>query len=354
MGEIRLEVILALGGKPLKRFTTRVSSIKVNLVLDSLYDDLYNPSVNDSAVNIFSTTLLNPQEITANTQALLPNLQEIYRWLIKPLETELDDHQIETLIFVLNGKLQNVPMAALFDGKQYLLEKHSVVLAPSLQLLNTKSILPKKRRVLAAGLSQQIEINGEIFPALNNVPQELKQIQAVFPQSQQLLNKDFTAQKIEQQLQSGFPIVHLATHGVFSSDPEQTFIVTGDRNIITIDNLSTLLSKSSVRPELIVLSACNTATGDERAVLGLAGVAVRSGSSTLGSLWSVEDVSTSKLMSQFYRQLQNPTTNKAVALRQAQLSLIKSLRTNPVAPELQQLPPHPYYWASYVLVGNWL
>ena len=349
----RLEVILALGNKPLKHFSTNISSAKVNRVLDSLYDDLYNPTVNNSAVNIFSTTLLDPQEIIENTQALLPNLHEIYRWLIEPLEEELNSNQIETLVFVLNGKLQNVPMAALYDGKQYLLEKHSVVLAPSLQLLNTESIPKSKLKVLAAGLSQQVEIQGEIFPALDNVPQELEQIKAVFPRSQQLLNNEFTAQKIEQQLQSGFPIVHLATHGVFSSDPEQTFIITGDRNVITIDNLSTLLGNSRFRPELLVLSACNTATGDERAVLGLAGVAVRSGSSTLASLWSVEDVSTSKLMSQFYRELENPTINKAVALRQAQLSAIESLRANPLLPELQQLPPHPYYWASYVLVGNW-
>ncbi|MEN9566577.1 MAG: hypothetical protein RLZZ69_1773, partial [Cyanobacteriota bacterium] len=110
---------------------------------------------------------------------------------------------------------------------------------------------------------------------------------------------------------------------------------------------------SNKRPELIVLSACNTATGDERAVLGLAGVAVRSGSSTVASLWSVEDDSTSKLMSQFYRQLSNSATKKVNALQKAQLSLVKSLRANPPLPELKQLPPHPYYWASYVLVGNW-
>ena len=349
----RLEVILALGGKPLQRFTTSVSSVKVDRVLDSVYDDLYNPSVNNSAVNIFSTTLLDPQEVRANTQSLLPNLQEVYRWLIQPLSTELEERQIKTLVFVLNGKLQNVPMAALYDGKQYLLEKYSVVLAPSLQLLNTASKSNSKLKVLAAGLSQQVEVKDKIFPALNNVPQELTKIQGVFPQTQKLLDENFTLQKVEQQLQSGFPIVHLATHGVFSSDPNQTFIIAGDRSIITIEDLNTLLSKSSVRPELIVLSACNTATGDERAVLGLAGVAVRSGSSTLGSLWSVEDLSTSNLMGRFYRELENPTANKATALRQAQLSLVKSLKAEPLAPELQQLPPHPYYWAAYVLVGNW-
>jgi CHAT domain-containing protein len=349
----RLEVILSMAGKPLKHFTRNISATEVDRTLDALYDSLYNQSIDNSAVNIFSTTPLNPQEVTENTQALLPNLREIYRWLIEPLESELTANQIKTLVFILSGKLQNVPMAALYDGKQYLLEKHSVALAPSLQLLNTKAKSRDKLKVLAAGLSQQVEIKGEIFPALNNVPAELKQIKTVFPRSHQLLNREFTVENIEQQLQAGFPIIHLATHGVFSSDPRQTFIVTGDRHIINLNDLSTLLSSSNTRPELIVLSACNTATGDERAVLGLAGVAVRSGSSTVASLWSVEDDSTSKLMSQFYRELENPATQKVDALQHAQLSLIESLRANPPLPELKQLPPHPYYWAAYVLLGNW-
>ncbi len=350
----RLEVILSLTGKPLQQFTTAVSATTVNQTLDALYDSLYNQSINNSAVNILSTTPLNPRELKENTQILLPNLQQIYSWLIEPLETELASAQIKTLVFVLRGKLQKVPLAALYDGKQYLLEKYSVALTPSLQLLDTKPIPRSQLKVLAAGLSQQAEIRGEIFPALANVPQELEQIKQIFPQSRQLLNQEFTASNIEQQLQAGFPVIHLATHGVFSSDPEQTFIVTGDRNIIGLDSLSSLFSSNkSTKPELIVLSACDTATGDERAVLGLAGIAVRSGSSTIASLWSVEDMSTTRLMTQFYRELENPATKKVDALQKAQLSLIKSLRANPPSPELQQLPPHPYYWASYVLVGNW-
>jgi len=351
--EDRLEVILSLAGKPIQRFTTQISQKLVDRTLDSLYDSLYNQSFNNSAVNIFSTTLLNSREVAENTQALLPNLREIYRWLIEPLESELNSNQVETLVFVLSGRLQNVPMAALYDGQQYLLEKHGVALAPSLQLLNTSSIPKSRLKVLAAGLSQQVEVRGEIFPALSNVPEELRGIKAVFPRSQQLLDGEFTLANIKKQLESGFSIVHFATHGVFSSDPAQTFIVTGDRNAIDLDTLSTLLASSPNRPELIVLSACDTATGDERSALGLAGVAVRSGSSTVASLWSVEDKSTTKLMKNFYRQLENPDIKKVDALQQAQLALIRSLRTNPPLPELKQLPPHPYYWASYVLVGNW-
>ena len=348
----RLEIILSIAGKSLKHFTSKIPNTAIDSTLDALYDSLYNQSVNNSAVNIFSTTPLYPREVQENTQALLPNLQEIYRWTIEPLENELKANKIKTLVFVPSGKLQNVPMAALYDGEQYLLEKYGVVLAPSLQLLNTRAI-SKNKKVLAAGLSQQIEVQGEIFPALKNVTEELRQIEQVFPKSRLLLDREFTVENIEQQIQQDFPIIHLATHGLFSSDLAKTFIVTGDRNIISLEDFSTLLGSSRNRPELIVLSACDTATGDERAVLGLAGVAVRSGSSTIASLWSVEDASTSRLMSRFYRQLQSPASKKVEALQQAQLSLVEDLRANPPLPELGQLPPHPYYWASYVLVGNW-
>ena len=350
----RLEILLSVAGKPLRQFTSKVDRRTIDLTLNSIYDRLYNQSVNDSAVNIFNTTPVDPTELAENTQALLVDLQKMYRWTIAPLENILASEQIETLAFVLNGRLQNLPLAALYDGKQYLLEKYSIALAPSLQLLNTQSVSRTKLKVLAAGLSQQVEVRGEIFPALANVPQELNRIERVFPQSLQLLNKEFTAKNIEQQLKTGFPIVHLATHGIFSSDPKRTFIVTGDRNIITLDALSNLFtSNNDTRPELIVFSACDTATGDERAVLGLAGVAVRSGSSTIASLWSVDDISTSRLMSQFYHELENPATKKVVALQKAQLSEIASLRANPIVPELAKLPPHPYYWSPYVLVGNW-
>ncbi|MEM7592525.1 MAG: CHAT domain-containing protein, partial [Cyanobacteria bacterium P01_A01_bin.83] len=350
----RLEVILSLPRQPLQRFVTEVSATKVNETLDVFYDSLYNRSINNSAVNILSTTPVNPTELLENTQVLLPTLEEIYGWLIKPWSAQLAAQQINTLVFVLNGRLQNVPMAALYDGQQYLLEKYSVALAPSLQLLDTKQTPRSQLKVLAAGLSEQVEIKGEIFPALANVPQELAQIKKIFPQSRKLLNQEFTASKVEESISTGFPIVHLATHGVFSSDPEETFIITGDRDIVDLNFLNKMLTTNKgTKPELIVLSACDTATGDERAVLGLAGVAVRSGSSTVGSLWSVEDTSTTQLMSQFYRQLENPDRKKVDALQQAQLSLIDSLRANPLSPELQQLPPHPYYWASYVMVGNW-
>ncbi|GAB4545811.1 MAG: hypothetical protein Tsb0014_40150 [Pleurocapsa sp.] len=345
----RLEIILSLPSKPLLGKVIPFSESQINATLDTLYDSLYNKSVDNSALNIIRTIPLDVSELEENTQKLLPIFQQIYSWLIQPWEEELNNSQIKTLVFVLNGRLQKVPMAALYDGKQYLLERYNIALAPSLQLINPQKKARKQLKVLAVGVSNQVEIKGQIFPALDNVPQELAQIKSTFPASKKLLNKDFTAIALQKQLRSDFSIVHLATHGLFSSNPEQTFIITGDKKTIGIEELSELLNKEkTTNPELIVLSACETATGDERAILGLAGVAVRSGTpSTLATLWSVGDESTAKLMGQFYQEYKEPKVTKIEALRKAQLFLLNSLKTQ------SQLPPHPYYWSPFVLVGNW-
>ena len=347
----RLEVILSLPGEPLQQFTTPVSAEKFNETIDQLYDFLYNQSVDSSAINIFRTIPLDPEELSTNLQQLLPISQQVYNWLIQPLEPVLATHQTRNLVFVLNGRLQRIPIAALYSGQEYLLEKYNLALVPSLQLLDVRSLAKKEIKVLAAGVSEQVQLKGEIFPALVNVPQELAEIKQTFPKSTNLLNQDFTTATMQKQLEDDFPIVHLATHGLFSSNPEKTFLLTGDRNTISIEDLGQLLTAENTSiPELLVLSACETATGDERAVLGLAGMAVRSGAkSTLATLWPVEDASTAKLMGRFYQELKKPGISKAEALRVAQLSLIDSLKNS----QAKDLPPHPYSWAPYVLVGNW-
>jgi CHAT domain-containing protein len=250
--------------------------------------------------------------------------------------------------------LQRVPIAALYDGEKYLIEKYSVALVPSLQLISPQKLQRKQLKVLAAGVSEQVKIQGEFFAALVNVPKELEQIKQTFPDSQKLLNQEFTAKTIQKKLKLNFPVVHLATHGLFSSNPQRNFIITGDGQSISIEELSNLLKETGTTVELLVLSACETATGDERAVLGLAGMAVRSGArSTLATLWPVGDTSTALFMGQFYQKLKQPGSKQIDAFRTAQLSLLESLKLNPPFPELQNLPPHPYYWAPYVLVGNW-
>ncbi len=273
--------------------------------------------------------------------------QEVYNWIIKPAIADLEQSHVKNLVFVMDGSLRNIPMAALYDGKQYLIEKYSVALSPGLQLLAPKQ---KRRRfeALVAGLTE----SRLGFSSLPNVATELQQIESIIP-SKQLINQSFTDTNIGQQVSSvSFPVVHLATHGKFSSKVEDTYILAWNRKInikVLREILQTreqVVGRSNRVPpsiELLVLSACETATGDKRAALGLAGVAVRSGArSTLASLWQVDDKSTSVLMSEFYRQLtQDANLSKAEALRRAQESVLKDKV-------------HPFYWAPYVLVGNWL
>ncbi|MBD2435646.1 CHAT domain-containing protein [Nostoc sp. FACHB-110] len=350
----RLEVILSLSGKPLQEVVIPVNEKSVNETLDQLYDYLDNVTINNSARNILSTSNPNPRELRDNLQILLPIFNQVYNWLILPFEPQLENSQIKRLVFVLNGRFQRVPIPALYDGKQYLIEKYSVALVPSLQLIQPQKLARKPLKVLAAGVSEQIQVGEAFFAALINVPNELAQIKATFPASQKLLNQQFTAKTIQKELKLNFPVIHLATHGLFSSNPEKNFIITGDGKSISINELSALLKEPGTTIELLVLSACETATGDERAVLGLAGVAVRSGArSTLATLWPVGDASTAQFMGEFYENLKLSGSTQADALRKAQVSLLESLKTNPPFPELQNLPPHPYYWSPYVLVGNW-
>lgn len=278
--------------------------------------------------------------------------QQIYSWLIQPLEPELGKTQVKKLVFVLDGALRNIPMAVLYDEKQqkYLIEKYAIALTPGLQLLAPQPLQQERLNALTAGLSQSREVEGKEFPQLDNVLLELKQIESQVPRSEELLNQKFTKTNLQSQIKSNsFNVVHMATHGQFSSNLEETFILAWDR-LLKIDDLDNLLrtndSQGASDIELLVLSACQTATGDNRATLGLAGIAVRAGArSTLATLWSVDDRSTAALMSEFYKQLANNNLTKAEALQQAQLALWNNKN---------QDWKRPYFWAAYVLVGNWL
>ena len=267
--------------------------------------------------------------------------QKLYDWLLKPAKNVLAQSEIETLVFVLDGPLRNLPMAALHDGEQYLIEKYALALTPSLQLFDPQPLAEGKLKALTAGLSKA----RFGFEPLQYVEQELKQIESVIP-VQVLLDRQFTTTNLDNEVNSSpTPVVHIATHGQFSSQAEDTFILAWDRpiNVNQLDNVLQTRKESQDAIELLVLSACETAAGDEHAALGIAGVAVRSGArSTLASLWLVDDESTAQLMSDFYEQL-NAGVTRGEALRRAQQSLLQGQQYY-----------HPRYWAAFVLLGNWL
>lgn len=275
----------------------------------------------------------------------LPQLQKMYDLVIRPEAADLATSRVETLVFVLDGALRNIPMSALHDGKQFLVEKYSIALTPGLQLLAPRSLRQERLGALVAGIGEA----RQGFDALPYVEEEVRNIKSEVP-SQVLLNEKFTNPAFQNKVSTvSSPIVHLATHGQFGSNAEETFIVTWDGKI-KVNQLSSLLKTVELSRdnslELLVLSACETATGDARSALGLAGVAVRSGArSTVATLWRVNDEASATLMSKFYDQLSqvNKTgISKAEALRRAQINILK----NPVYKS-------PYYWAAYVLLGNW-
>ncbi len=270
--------------------------------------------------------------------------QEFYSWLVEPTLNDLTTAQIKTLVFVLDSGLRNLPVSALYDGEKYLVENYAVALTPGLQLLPSQTLNNQNIEAVVGGLSEA----HQEFSALPGVANEVQEI-AANVNSQLLLNQEFTNERLRQTLKetTTAPILHLATHGQFSSKPEETFILTWEDRI-DVNELEQLLKVREQTPklipiELLVLSACQTAQGDERAALGLAGIALKSGArSTVGTLWSVSDESTSLLITEIYQQIATTPKNKAQILRQAQLKLIRSEKFN-----------HPFYWAPFVLVGNW-
>jgi CHAT domain-containing protein len=234
-------------------------------------------------------------------------------------------------------------MAVLHNGKEYLIEKYGISVTPGLELLEPQPLERARIEVLKAGLSEA----RQGFAALPYVANEIAQIQAQVP-GKVLLNQQFTKTTLQNAIDKvSFPVVHLATHGQFSSKAEDTFILAWDGRI-NVRELNNLLQTRDLRRtpiELLVLSACETAEGDNRAALGIAGVALRAGArSTLATLWVVDDEGTAALMSRFYQELTNAKVTKAEALRRAQLSILQN-------PKYRQ---QPYYWAPYILVGNWL
>lgn len=321
----RLEVILALPGKPLLNYSILLPEEEINKTLNALRDSIIIPRLQLSIKN------------------LLVPAKQLYDWLIDPVAGELAASGVKTLVFVPDGAIRNVPLSALYDGKQYLIEKYSIAIAPGLQLIDPQPLLRENLNILAFGLSEA----RQNFAALPNVKLELENIQKEIP-GKVLLDEAFTNVNFQKTLESSqSPVIHLATHGEFSSDAENTFVLAWDERIPAREFAQLLRNEQGKKTnpiELLVLSACQTAEGDNRAALGLAGVAVRAGArSTLASLWFVSDRATSLLMSKFYQELTSTQNTKAEALRQAQLSILQQKRLA-----------HPYYWAAFILVGNWL
>ncbi|OUL21093.1 hypothetical protein BV378_27980 [Nostoc sp. RF31YmG] len=323
----QLDVIVKIPKQSLRHYPIKISQAEVENILKQIREYILEPDRTEE-VELLS--------------------QQVYNWLIKPIESDLKNSKVDTLVFVLDGALRNVPIAALYDGRQYLVEKYAVALSLGLQLIESKPLAQTKLNVLAAGLVQPPqEFQGQ-FPPLPEIKSEFSLISQAGVTTTQLLDREFNSKNLETKVNATpFNILHMATHGQFSSRPENTFILAADGpiNVTQFDSLLRRRDETQTQSlEMLVLSACQTATGDNRATLGLAGASVKAGArSTLASLWHINDKSTAILIGEFYRELTKIKVTKAEALRRAQVTL------------LQKYPNYsrPAFWAPYVLVGKW-
>jgi len=279
-------------------------------------------------------------------QAFLEPAQTLYNWLIQPLSSGL--HDIKTLIIVPDGALRTMPFSALHDGQQFLIQKYALAITPGLCLRSQPAQpLHEPAGILLGGLSEAVQD----FSSLPCAEHELKSLFQLFDSvDAPLLNHDFTTPNVHLELkQKAYSVVHIASHGQFSGNLKDTFILTYDDKL-SMDSLEQLMSLATLqkRPvELLTLSACETAVGDDRAALGLAGVALKAGvASALASLWKVDDVATQAIVVEFYRQLHNHNLSKALALQNAQKIMLTDRKYRAYQ--------HPYFWSAFLLIGNWL
>jgi CHAT domain-containing protein len=250
------------------------------------------------------------------TREHLRPARQLYEWLIRPIADRLRAEGVETLVFTPDGPSRTIPFAALHDGERYLVERFAVAATTGLDLVDPKPLSSAPRQPLLLGLTQP----RQGFSGLPAVARELQAVRARIG-GRVLLDEAFGEAAFRQQIaRTPYSIVHIASHGQFETTAGESFLLTHDGRL-TLDELEDAIKFGRYREqpiELLTLSACSTAAGDDRAALGLAGVAIKAGArSALASLWNVNDESTSDLIDSFYGALSVAGTSKAEALRRA-------------------------------------
>lgn len=323
-----------------------------------------------ATINKLRGEITNPGK--RETTSYLTSSQELYNWLIKPVEAQLQREKIDTILFCVGGGLRSTPLAVLHDGKKFLIEKYNIALIPAYNLISTDHQPLQNSQILGMGASEFLNLNP--LPA---VPVELSAITKDIWSGQSYLNEEFTFANLKDRSgaiarqsnpEKPMNIIHLATHAEFQpGQPENSFIQLWGNEQLNLKEIETL-GWHNPPVELLVLSACRTALGDKNAELGFAGLAIQAGvKSALASLWYVSDAGTLALMTEFYQQLKNARI-KSAALRNAQLQMIqnklrveagavRSMRGMVTLPETltdrtDTNLSHPYYWASFTLIGN--
>ena len=322
----------------------------------------------------FRKQLENPGDL----KTLQATSQTLYNALIKPLEPELKAANIKHLVFAPDSTIRYIPLAALHDGQQYLIQRYSISTITAASQTNTTEPSPRP----IPGQKQLLAMGADHFPNtkysnLLNVPIEIDSITAtdkpgdrgIYPGTE-VLNQAFSFDTIRETLKGQtYSILHLATHGAFiAGNVEESYIVPGSGPNLTGDRIDALANSNGFKNlHLVVLSACQTGVGDRASdgmeIPGISHFFLKNNvKSVLASLWNVNDASTSLFMQQFYQNLAQGMT-KAQALQKIQTEFLNSKLTTNNIPRAGgrrsipgQLPPdslaHPYYWAPFILIGN--
>lgn len=279
----------------------------------------------------------------------------LYDYLIKPFEKDLVNLQVETLIYAPDRALRYLPLAGLYDGQQWLVEKYRInnITAASLTQFivtpsNPPSVLAGAFADVDTGYQFQVAQRQFDFYGLKFAYDEINNIARIIPNTNRLLDRDFNRQKTEGYL-GDYNIIHLATHAAFiPGQPMDSFIVFGDGDRASIHDI---ISWDLKNVDLAVLSACQTGLGDfsgnGEEILGLGYIMQEAGAqATVATLWFIDDASTQQLMNVFYQKLWEGNS-RAEALRQAQLALINQQVTHPQNQDISA----PYHWAGFI-IGN--
>ncbi len=314
----------------------------------------------DEIINVlmeYRANLLDP-----DSQDYLVQAKKLYDWVMRPIDSQLQAMKIETVVFVMDSGLRVIPPAALYDGKQFLIERYASANIPALRVTRLEDRDRQNTRVLAMGLTEA----REGLSALPSVEVEIRTIGTQVLSGATFLNQDFTVSNLQEQRgKANYGILHLGTHGQFLQDRAKDSYIQFWDSKLRSDQIPKLRFDQPVI-DMLTLSACETAVGNN---LGISGLAVESGArSILASLWKVSDVGTAPLMISFYKAFPD-ALSKATALRQAQLDLLKGkvkIENNQIVgvdglaaialPEGSESIDlrHPFFWSSFILVGNWL
>jgi len=383
----RLELLVGIGST-IRQYTQPISKEQIS----------------EQAIKLSKSLRTRPSDQNAEGYRL--PAEALYQWIIAPVKKDLIENKIKTIVIVPDGVLRLVPFAALFDGAEFLVENYAIAISPGMSLLGMGSRNKKSQnyRTLLAGISKPGPVVKKLPEAvitaallmnprstvqsessrtrsilntfshflsditdededenenkrtavihrlqeelsLPGVKAELESLKNTL-KNNTLFNEQFTVKNFHQLVSDKpYEIIHIASHGFFSSDANSSFLMAYD-DILKLDDFKILLEKNKNTGsiiQLLTLSACETAEGDDRAPLGFTGIALQANAlSALGTLWPIDDTAAPHLMDQFYSRLMQDT-GKAESLRQAQRALLKS-------PDMR----HPYFWSPFILVGDWL